>query len=42
MRVPMRVLEEQENKEPIESTGRVPTKDPRKVKSAIEESPRNQ
>ena len=41
-RTPIKVLEEQENKEPIESTGRMPTKDPPKVKSVIEESQRTQ
>ena len=37
--MPIEVPEKQRNKEPTESIGRVPAKDPPKVKSMIEESP---
>ena len=40
--MPIGVPEEQENKEPTESTGGVSTKDPPKVKLVIEEFPKNQ
>ena len=40
--MPIRVLEEQENKELTESTVRVLAKNPSKVKSMIEECPRTQ
>jgi len=35
---PIRVFEEQENKEPTASTSEMPAKDPPKVKLVIEES----
>ena len=40
--MPIGVPEKQENKEPTESTGGVPAKDPPKVKLVIEEFPKTQ